>query len=419
MKRLTTRIIPKKEITLARRITAIVPGLVLLSALGWLGYDLDPADRMVLFRYLAMAFAGGMAFITPHLLFPDADKTLILQLNLSPRHLFLHHLAKLRPLWLFAVAALLIITFGDLNQPIAHFSEKTRLFTTGLIALTAIMMYALYRFVTIGALSQNWNEGKAGKWMFVSMEKIGKSTPLDAGMFPTFISTILVTFTGMMSVVISAAVPHPHLGILPFVLFAAYSGYRLTKEIPRYDRLYYQSDAFYDELFTNPVTGLKESREPASYDAIYWVPQRWRAAVWTQIIQIDRKRPMGRIIALLTFTYWLLIWLGVPETWHSAWMVFWILSKNMLAWPTTDPRISPPVFHWWMMPPRDWMIARFFLQVRWTLTLFLTVGAAALLSGPVGWNAVWFWIMFDVLASAASAVILTRNNEYAFQKRYV
>ena len=419
MSSISTHKIPKKYVTPARRVMAVVPGLVLILALGWLSHDLSPNERVVLLRYMAMAFAGVMAFVTPHLLFPDTDKTLILQLNLSPRHLFLHHLVKLRPLWIFATAALLVIAFGDVSNPAGYVTEKLQLFGTGIIALSAIILYALYRFVTIGELSQRWNEGKIGRKMFTSMEKIGKSTPVGAGMYPTFISTILVTFVGMMSVVIAAAIPHPILSIIPFALFAGYAGLQLYHQGSHYDRLYYQSDAFYDELFTNPSTGMRDSREPAGYEAIYWVPQRWRPAVWSQIIQLDRKRPMGRIIALLSFTYWLLIWLGVPEAWFSGWLVFWVFSKNMLAWPASDSRISPPVFHWWMMPPHDWVIARFFMQIRWTLTLFLTIGIAAVMSGAVAWTEVFAWTLFDLVISAGTAWMITRSNEYVFQKKFI
>lgn len=419
MRHFTEGILPKRHTSLGRRVTATAPGVVMLLALLWLGHDLGTADRIVLFRYLSMAFAGVMAFITPHMLFPDGDKTLIQQLNLSPRHLFLHHLTKIRALWLFSIAAVIIIAFGDTAEPAGTFHEKTRLLGTGIIALSGIMLYGLYRFATIGEISQRWNEGKIGKQIFDSMEKVGKSTPVGAGMYPTFISTILVTFVGMMSVVISAAIPQAHLAILPFAALAAYSGYRLSSEMKRYDRLYYQSDAFYEELFTNPVTGTKESREPAGYDAIYWVPQRWRPAVWTQVIQLDRKRPMGRIIALLSFTYFLLIYLGVPESWHSGWLLFWILSKNMLAWPSSQPPMSPPLFHWWIMPPKDWIAARFFLQQRWTLALLLTTGAAALFSESVGWITVGYWILLDIAVALATAIILTRINEYAFKKRYI
>ncbi len=415
---LTYRAIPGRHVSAARRITAMIPGLVILLALLWLAHELALEERIVLFRYLAMAFAGCMAFITPHMLFPDGDKTLVLQLNPSPRRLFLHHLVKLRALWLYGLAAIAVIAFGDSVNPAQDFHEKTRLFAAGLIALTAIILYALYRFATIGASSQRWNEGKSGRRLFESLDSVGKSIPVDAGMFPTFLSTILVTFVGMMVVVVSAAIPHMVLAILPFVLFLGYSGFLLGREIRHYDRRYYQSDAFYYELFTNPATGSKESREPASYGSIYWVPKRWRAAVWTQLVQLDRKRPMGRIIALLSFTYWLLIWLGTPESWHAGWLLFWILAKNMLAWPVSDPAISPPVFHWWMLPPRDWMIARFFLQTRWTLAFLLTVAAAALFSEAASWQAVWMWTLADVAVSAVSAWLLSRSNEFAFRRRY-
>ncbi|MDG5766079.1 hypothetical protein QA596_01285 [Balneolales bacterium ANBcel1] len=418
MRHIPSSSLPKKNVSPGRRVTSLMPGFMLLLALGWMGHDLPLEERIVLFRYLAMAFAGVMAFITPHLLFPDADKTLILQLNLSPRKLFLHHCVKLRPLWGFAMAALLLTAFGDAVSPAADTARKLQLLGTGALALSAIMLYALYRFVTIGGLSQRWHEGKIGRRAFDSMEKIGKGSPVSAGMYPTFISTILVTFAGMMIVVIASAIPHPLLAILPYAAFAGYAGTQLYRAGRRYDRLYYQSDAFYDELFTNPSTGLRDSREPARYEAIYWVPGRWRPAVWSQLIQLDRKRPMGRIIALLTFTYWLLIWLGVPESWHALWLVFWVMAKNLLAWPASDRRISPPMFHWWMMPPRDWVIVRFFMQVRWTLALFLTVAAAAVMSGAVGWTDVWFWTAFDLGVCIASAWVITRSNEYAFQRKY-
>ncbi len=416
---LTYRTIPGRHTSLARRVTATVPGLVMLLALFWLSHDLPLADRTVLFRYLAMAFAACMAFITPHLLFPDNEKTLILQINPSPRRLFLHHLVKLRALWLFGIMAAAVISFGDSVAPTQEFHEKTHLFASGILALTAIMLYALYRFVTIGEHSQRWNEGKAGRRLFETLDSLGKGTPVDAGMFPTFMSTIMVTFIGMMSVVVAAAIPQVQLAVLPFVLFLVYAGFRLSREIGRFDRLYYQSDAFYDELFTNPVTGTGESRAPATYEAIYWVPSRWRAAVWTQIIQLDRKRPIGRIIALLSFTYWLLIWLGTPESWHAGWLIFWILAKNMLAWPVAGSSLSPPVFHWWMMPPGDWVVARFFLQTRWTPALVLTIAAAALFSSAVSLQSALVWAGADVVVSIITAWIITRNNEFAFNKQYV
>lgn len=415
---LTYRTIPGRNVSPVRRMTAMTPGLVLLSALFWLSHDLAVGDRIVLFRYLGMAFAASMAFLTPHLLFPDADKTLILQINPSARRLFVHHLVKLRAIWLYALAAAAVIAFGDSTGPSQAFHEKIRLFGTGILGLTAIMLYAQYRYVTIGKASQRWNEGTSGQRLFASLNAVGKSTPADAGMFPTFLSTIMVTFVGMMSVVASAAMPHEAGAVLPFLLLLGYAGYRLTGHIRHYDRLFYQSDAFYDELFTNPSASTGESRAPAPYESVYWVPERWRAATWTQIVQLDRKRPMGRIIALLTFTYWVLIWLGTPESWHAGWLMFWILAKNMLSWPVSSAVVSPPVFHWWMMPPGEWLVARFFLQIRWTLALLLTVSAAALFSGSTNWNAVWMWTLADVAISAVAAWLLTRNNEVAFRKRY-
>lgn len=412
------RSIPSGYTSAGRTLTALASGVVLLLAILWLSHDLLLDERTILFRYLAMGFAGVMAFITPHVLFPDAEKTFLLQLNPSPNRLFLRHLKKMRSLWLFGTAALFLVAYGDPSAPLYFLSLKTRLFATGFIALSAIMLYALYRFVTIGEKSQNWNEGKAGRRLFDSLDAVGKNVPVDAGMFPTFMSTIMVTFAGMMSVVVSAAIPDQNAVILPFFLLLGYSGYRLWSVLLKYDRLFYQSDAFYDELFTNPVTGTKEDREPARYDSVYWVPSRWRSAVWTQMVQLDRKRPMGRLIALLSFTYWLLIWFETPESWHVGWLVFWILSKNMLAWPVSGPSISPPVFHWWMMAPSDWVAVRFFLQTRWTLALALTVAAAALFSESANWPMVWHWALVDVLISALSAWLLTLNNEFAYKKKY-
>lgn len=413
-----SRSAPSANSSTGRTVTAMTSGAVLLLAILWLSHDLLQDERTILFRYLAMGFAGVMAFITPHMLFPDAEKTFLLQLNPPPKKLFLRHLKKMRSLWIFGTMALFLAAFGDPSGLLDSLSWKMRLFATGFSALSAIILYALYRFVTIGEKSQNWNEGKTGRRLFVSLDAIGKSVPVDAGMFPTFMSTIMVTFTGMMTVVVSAAIPGQNAVFLPFFLLFCYSGYRLWSVLSQYDRLFYQSDAFYDELFTNPVTGTNEDREPARYDAVYWVPSRWRAAVWTQMVQFDRKRPMGRLIALLSFTYWLLIWFETPGSWHAGWLFFWILSKNMLAWPVSGPSISPPVFHWWMMPPSDWVAVRFFLQTRWTLALALTVAVAAFFSESANWPMVWHWVLVDMLVSALTAWLFTINNEFAFKKKY-
>lgn len=412
--------IPRQEIPIGRRITSLLPGAALLIALIWLSSPLDITGRILLFRYLIMLFAAVMAFITPHLLFPDPQKSLLLLLNLSPKKLFYYHLLRLKAPGLFAVASLLIIAYTDTSNPLGNLLQKSQLLFEGTIALIAILLYALYRYATLGDASQKWNEGKRAedKTGYI-LQKMGTAHALKAGLFPTFLSTMMVTFTGMMSVVLYSAIPNPVFAGTPFILFAGWSAWKLKKNLSSYDRHLYQSDAFYDELFANPVTGTKEGRDPVSHDAVYWVPLRWRHAVWSQMIQMDRKRPMGRIILLLSATWWLLLWMGVPDSWNIAWLFFWILSKNMLLWPSTKKKISPPSFHWWLMPPSDWVAVRFFLQLRWIPALFLTLTIPALFSSSFGGTDVALWIALDLLISLLSAVIMSLNNEFTYKKRYL
>ena len=407
------RILPHIPVPVVQRIVSLVPGLVMLLALVWVVHDLPMGERLVLLRYLMMAFAAFMAFLTPHMLFPEPEKTLMMQLNLSPRYLFLHQTERLKALWGFAVAAAFVVAFVDLHHPEVAFDERTRLFATGVLGMSAIMAYALYRYVTIGERSQRWSEGSGG--LAVVRQQAGR----DAALYPSFLSTIMVTVAGMMAVVISAAIPWASLQWVPLLGLLGLAVWRLSQMMPVYDRHFYQCDAFFSELFTNPATGRQEAREPARYESIYWVPERWRAAVWTQIVQMDRKRPMGRLVILLTATWWALLWLQAPPALVTGWLVFWVLAKNMLSWPSANRRLSPPLFHWWMLPPRDWAVVRFFLQVRWTLALFLTVAVAAVFSGSVGWGQLAFWVSVDLVASAASAWVLTRQNEYAFLRRFV
>ncbi|MDI6402813.1 hypothetical protein QLX67_12470 [Balneolaceae bacterium ANBcel3] len=412
-------ILSKEKRPAASLVTAYVPACAVLLIVGWISHSLEISERVLLLRYISMIIAGIYAFITPHLLFPDSRKTLLQQLNPSQALLFRYQARLLRPITVLSIAVLFIIAYFDLRSPLDALLFKTQMFSNGALFLISITLYALFRYLSIAERSQKWNEGLSGKKGMDALKEIGIVSPLSRGMYPTFMSTVMVTVAGMMAVVLSAAIPVFWATSIPFILFLGYVAIRIRSNLFRYDRLFYQSDAFYSELMGQSLGKTGEARKPAPYKAIYWVPSRWRHAVWTQTVQMDRKRPMGRIIALFCILFWLLLWLGSPMSWVYAWLAIFILSKNLLLWPVSETSLSPPVFQWWIMGTTDWILARFFLQLRWIPPLILTLGAAALFSDSFRWIDAGYVIAFDVCISCITSWGFTRINEISFKKRFI
>ncbi|MEX0779263.1 MAG: hypothetical protein WD491_14355 [Balneolales bacterium] len=414
--------ITKSRPTLLTRIASIVVAGMLVYAVVLLAGDASLEQRVVTSRFWGFALAGFFAFIIPHLLFPDKRIDWIQMLNLQPAALMLHQARKLFPLIALLYITYALLAYYDPGQWTIAIPEKTSLFAQGILIITAVAAYAFYRFVIIGLLSQEWHEGKRGKKLLQSLEAMGQSSAVPPGMIPSLTATSMIAAIGMLLVVFTAyltAFEITVLSYLPGLILLTYSGVRLYNIRPVYDRYFYRGNAFYDELFRNPKAFKSEAREPIAYDAVYWVPHAWRHAVWACLRQLDRRLPMGRIMLLFIVFLWFLFWTDVSFNLISAWLVIIITAKNVASYILTTPQFAPLPFQFTIQSPAGWVLTRFFVNIRWTPAIILSLGVVAVFQGDVEFSMPLYWAAFDLIFSILTAFIITRLHEYQFQKRYV
>ncbi|MEX0772508.1 MAG: hypothetical protein WEB89_12095 [Balneolales bacterium] len=414
--------ITKSRPTLLTRIASILVAGMIIYAVILLAGDATLEQRTVTSRFWGFALAGFFAFIIPHLLFPDKRLDWIQMLNPGPATLMLHQARKLFPLLLILYMTYALLAFYDPGRWFVELAQKASLFAQGIIIVSAVASYAFYRFVIIGLLSQEWHEGKRGVRLLKSLEVTGQASAIPPGMIPSLTATSMIAATGMLLVVLTAYLTAFNVAALPYLpglLLFAYAGLRLGKLRLVYDKYFYRGNAFYDELFRNPKAFNREEREPIAYDAVYWVPHRWRHAVWACLRQLDRRLPMGRIMLLFIVFLWFLFWIDVSFNLISAWLVIMITAKNVASYILTTPQFAPLPFQLTIQSPSSWVLTRFFVNVRWTPAIILSLGVVAVFRADLGVSLPLYWAAFDLIFSIMTAIIITRLHEYQFQKRYV
>lgn len=414
--------ITKTRPTLLTKISSfLVAGMIIYTVILLAG-DATLEQRIVTARFWGFILAGFFAFIIPHLLFPDKRLDWIQMLNLEPTVLMRHQARRLFPLFIILYVTYALLAFYDPGNWTTNLAYKASQFAQGIIIVSAVAAYAFYRFVIIGQLSQEWHEGKRGVKLLKSLEVTGQASSVPPGMIPSLTATSMIAATGMLLVVLTAYLNvfgMPALSLLPGLLLLGYAGYQLWTLRVIYDKYFYRGNAFYDELFRNPKAYNQEAREPIAYDAVYWVPYSWRHAVWSCLRQLDRRLPMGRIMLLFIVFLWFLFWIDVSFNLISAWLVIIITAKNVASYILTTPQFAPLPFQLTIQGPFGWVLTRFFVNVRWTPAIILSLGVVAIFRSDIGFRLPLYWAAFDLIFSILTAIIITRLHEYQFKKRYV
>src|SRR5690606_9618249 len=196
------------------------------------------------------------------------------------------------------------------------------------------------------------------------------------------------------------------------VLLAAGAAWRLAGRRHGYDRPFYTTSALYAEAFGGggPPRAL---RRPIPFDSLYWVPRRRRPAVWAGLVQLDRRFPMGRFVALGLAPIVLAAVLGAPAGALAALLLAFVLAKNA-AVALAAPPLLPVPFALALHPPGRWAAVRFWMSARWVLPLGLALSAAALFLPGRSWPWVLAWLALDVAAAAGAAVLVTLAREHRF-----
>ncbi|MGI9174182.1 MAG: hypothetical protein ACR2GR_02525, partial [Rhodothermales bacterium] len=276
--------------------------VILLSyASGLLASEASLAERAVLVRFGGLFAAGVFAVATPHLLLPDPLLRRMQLANLPPAALLGHGFRRIGPLLILLIIPPLVFAFYDPTGMGADVGTKVVQALTGILITLGIGLISFRRYMTMGATAQAWQEGTKGQ-VYRKMAEQSSTGGLGVpdGLVPAVTATGSLFIVGALAVVVSALLGSvtPALALLPGAALAAWAGFRLVQVRPVYDRHYYHTNAFYGDVFRSAGGVRVASREPSAYEAVYWVPPRWKPHVWAGLRQLDRRLPLGRFIII-------------------------------------------------------------------------------------------------------------------------
>ncbi len=363
----------------------LLPALLLAALFIAIAHAYDYGGRLVMMRYLLFAFSGLFAFILPYLSFPDPDSKLFQLGNLSGRELVTCYLLRHRPVWGIGGLLLLVTALADSRGLTDEFASQLLLLVYSVLFLAGIYLYAAYRYLKIGKDSQEWQEGERGMQVRSQLADVAKY-PIDPGSIPSLINSVLISLIGMLAVV-AGAMAYGFAGQAGEIALAAglflFGVNRYLSVQKEADRFYYQTNAFFSEFF-GVASGPEAGREPLKVDQLWWIPTPWKAHSWGLMLQMDRKLPSGRYIAVGHLFIWVLAYQDAGATvMLAAWALFAVLHHGFLLLTATQS-IAPK---WWLRKldrPLHWILGRFWVQVRWLLPMMLSMLVMT-----------WFFGLFD------------------------
>ena len=186
---------------------------------------------------------------------------------------------------------------------------------------------------------------------------------------------------------------------------------RMQQDRARFDRYYYHTNAFFSEILRsgNFSSTVKET---TAYDALYWVPGRWRPHVWASFVQLERAIPLGRFVVLALLLLWILSWRDVSPAVFSACLILFIVVKNLSILAFTRNDLAPPPLNKFMQSNFNWGITRGFVNLKWTLPLIVGLLPVGWLDSEFSFASVWKWALFDSLCAFIFAMGVTYGTAY-------
>lgn len=361
-------------------------------------------QRVVSLRMFLFFASALIAFSTPYLLFPDPAATLLQLGNVSRKDIMRHLAGRLNLFWAGGILCVGVICFGDLNSPLSHLPLKLLYFISGALFFSGLMMIAMYRYTKAGAQSQFWKESERGRELRGRMAEYFKF-PLDPGSIPSLINTVLIGGGGMILVSVGAlfyGLYGVFFELLPALFLVTLGFYRLKTLRPVSLTNYYASNAFFNEFFGETM----EENQAASVlqaDQLWWVPSPVKSHVWAMLLQLDRKLPAGRVLAVGHIVIWVLSYRDPSEQLMvSAWTLF-ALFHHVLIILSLSQRFAPGWFRRWVGSPVQWIFARAWMQFRWILLLGVSIMFNSLIFGHVSYAAQ----LYILAGYAGSALVIS------------
>jgi hypothetical protein len=343
--------------------------LTVLFCVLWTG-NAGLESRIVTIRYFLIVLSGLLAFIIPHIFFPDRLMPLYQLGNVSRKGIQKLLLKKFTRYSLPIYTAFPIMMFADLQAPVENLFIKLIYTLTAILFYTGIGYFSLSRYIKCGQESQFWKESEKGRTLRRKVADYLKY-PLDPGAIPSLINTIWITILGIGSITLAA-----YAGFILSPVFELFTAIiisvlglglmlRTEKEI---DRSFYSTNAFFREFFGETLSG-DDVTEQRKVEQLWWVPKSIKAHVWQFILQQERILPAGRLIAAGHLAILFIAYQRPDETFITwLWVIFALLHHLLIAL-TFRTDVSPPWLHRWMGDKKAWFTARFWMQIRWVIPL--------------------------------------------------
>jgi len=376
----------------------------------------DAAARAGGLRLWTLAAAGLFAMAPPNVLLPDPNAPLLQLLNWPPPRLLRYQLRRLGPLVALVTLPALLIAFADPAAPLRHLPTKAAALGQALLLMAGAAADSFAHFATLGPRSQAWQEGQAGQWYARAVEEKGQGVSLPRGLVPALFATTRCFIVALTALLIAAAGAQADLWLAawgPGLVLLGWGGVRLWSERRAFDRHFYHTTAFYDEVMGGggPAATGAAGRDPVPYDALYWVPSRWRPATWASLRQLDRRLPLGRLVALAHAGLWLLCLRGTPSGIVAGALTVLFVAQTATCGLLTRPAAAPLAFQRTHQSTADWIGTRTFVNLRWLAAHAGSLALVALFDDTYGATWVLTWSAVHVGLSFGAAAVATLAHE--------
>lgn len=375
--------------------------LTLLFCVLWTG-NAAIESRIVTIRYFLIVLSGLLAFIIPHIFFPDRHMPLYQLGNLSGKAINKLLIKKFTRYSLPVYAAFPMMMFADLQSPTDNLTIKLIYTLVALLFYTGVGYLSLFRYVKSGDESQFWKESEKGRNLRRKIADYLKY-PLDPGAIPSLINTIWITFVGIGAVTLAAYVGNvfgPLFEGFVAIVVCGFGLLQMKRTEKKIDRYFYSTNAFFREFFGETLTG-DDVTEQRAVEQLWWVPGSLKAHVWQFILQQERILPAGRLIAAGHGAMLFIAYQRPDETFITfLWMLFAVLHHLLIVL-TFRGDVSPPWLLRWMAGQKTWIAARFWIQVRWILPLLTGMNVQYFIFGTPG-----FYNQFITIATFLGTAVL-------------
>jgi hypothetical protein len=387
--------------------------IVLCGAAALMADGADLASRRAGLRLWTLAGAGLFAIAPPNVLLPDPNAPTLQLLNWPPSRLLRYQLGRLLPLVVLVALPAALLALVDPAAPLRHLGAKGAALGQALLLTLGVAGDSFAHFATLGPRSQAWQEGQAGQWYGRAVEERGQGLSLPRGLVPALFATTRCFVVALTVVLLTGA--GTQAGSLvwswgPGLALLSWAGVRLWREQRAYDRHFYHTTAFYDEVMGGGMLRT-DGRDPLPIEALYWTPPRWRPAVWASLRQLDRRLPLGRLVALAHAGIWLLCIRGTAPLLVTSVLGLVLLGQTAACGLLTTRPAAPLPFQRTLQSTADWIATRTFVNLRWLPAHAGSLAMIALFDDAYGPAWVLTWSVVHVALSLGTAAVATFAHE--------